>query len=359
MMDIQFSQSPFGKTPDGKQVDIYTLRTVGGIEARICTYGGALVSLKTPDRGGHLDDVVLGFDHLGGYVGHNPYFGALVGRYANRIANGSFTLEGVLYALATNNGPNALHGGVKGFDKAIWQAKRTGTISAPMLELNYLSKDGEEGYPGNLRVKAVYSLTADHALRLELTAVTDKTTVVNLTQHTYFNLAGKGNVLAHQVLIDADKFTPVNDVLIPTGEVRPVEGTPFDFRRPAAIGSRIDQADEQLQRGQGYDHNYALNHPIGRLDVVARVSEPTSGRVLEVLTTEPGVQFYTGNHLDGTIKGKLGQTYPKRSGFCLEAQHFPDSPNHPEFPSVVLQPEAVFRSTIMFRFPPQSPLLHG
>jgi aldose 1-epimerase len=352
-MATQISQAPFGKTPDGTSVDIYTLREAGGIEARICTYGGILVSLKAPDRGGHLDDVVLGFDRLGGYLAVHPYFGALVGRYGNRIANGTFTLEGVVYALATNNGPNALHGGLKGFDKALWQAKRTGTASAPALELNYLSKDGEEGYPGNLRVKAVYALTADLGLRLDLTATTDKTTIVNLTQHTYFNLAGKGNILGHQVQIDADRFTPVDSTLIPTGELRPVAGTPFDFRRPASIGARIDQDDEQLQRGHGYDHNYVLNHPTGRLDVIARVSEPVTGRVLEVLATEPGVQFYTGNHLDGTIKGKGGQVYHKRSGFCLEAQHFPDSPNHPEFPTVTLQPGAVYRNTIMFRFPLQ------
>jgi aldose 1-epimerase len=357
-METQISQAPFGKTPDGTPVDIYTLRQAGGIEARICTYGGVLVSLKTPDRGGHLSDVVLGFDRLDGYLAVNPYFGALVGRYGNRIANGSFMLEGVIYALATNNGPNALHGGVKGFDKAVWQATRAGTASAPALELNYLSKDGEEGYPGNLRVKAVYSLTADHGLSLDLTATTDKITVVNLTQHTYFNLAGKGNILGHRVQINADRFTPVNSALIPTGELRSVEGTPFDFRKPAAIGGRIEQDEEQLKFGHGYDHNFVLNHPAGRLDVVARVSEPVSGRVLEVLTTEPGVQFYTGNHLDGTIKGKGGQAYQKRSGFCLEAQHFPDSPNHPEFPTVTLKPGAVYRNTIVFRFPSQSPL-HG
>jgi aldose 1-epimerase len=352
-MESQISQAPFGKTPGGTPVDIYTLREAGGIEARICTYGGILVSLKAPDRSGHLDDVVLGFDHLDGYLALNPYFGALVGRYANRIANATFTLEGVIYALATNNGPNALHGGVKGFDKAVWQATRTGAASAPALELNYLSQDGEEGYPGNLRVKAVYSLTADLGLRLDFTATTDKTTIVNLTQHTYFNLAGKGNILGHQLQIDADRFLPVDSALIPTGELRPVAGTPFDFRRPAAIGARIDQEDEQLQRGHGYDHNFVLNHPMGRLDVIARVSEPTTGRVLEVLTTEPGVQFYTGNHLDGTIKGKGGQVYHKRSGFCLEAEHFPDSPNHPQFPTVTLQAGAVYRNTIVFRFPSQ------
>jgi aldose 1-epimerase len=353
-MENLISQAPFGKTPDGTPVDIYTLREAGGIEARICTYGGILVSLKSPDRDGHLDDVVLGFDHLDDYLDHNPCFGALVGRYANRIAKGTFTLEGVTYCLAANSGPNALHGGLKGFDKVVWQAARTHAASAPALELNYLSQDGEEGYPGNLRVKAVYSLTADHGLRLDFAATTDKTTIVNLTQHAYFNLAGKGDILGHQVQIDADRFTPVDSALIPTGELRPVAGTPFDFRRPAAIGARIDQDDEQLQRGDGYDHNFALNHPIGRLEVVARVSEPATGRVLEVLTTQPGVQFYTGNDLDGTIKGKGGQVYYKRSGFCLEAQHFPDSPNQPQFPTATLQAGAVYRNTILFRFSSQS-----
>jgi aldose 1-epimerase len=349
-MEAQISQAPFGKTPDGTPVDIYTLRDPGRIEARISNYGGILVSLKVPDRDGHLDDVVLGFDDLDGYVTRNPFFGALVGRYGNRIAKAAFTLEGVTYKLAANNGPNALHGGLKGFDKVVWQATRTQPASAPALELNYLSRDGEEGYPGNLRVKAVYSLAADHGVRLDFTATTDKTTIVNLTQHTYFNLAGKGDILGHQVQIDADRFTPVDSTLIPTGELRPVAGTPFDFRRPSAIGARIEQEDEQLQRGHGYDHNFVLNHPAGRLDVIARASEPATGRVLEVLTTEPGVQFYTGNHLDGTIKGKGGQVYHKRAGFCLEAQHFPDSPNHPQFPTVTLQPGAVYRSTILFRF---------
>jgi aldose 1-epimerase len=357
-MEVQISHAPFGKTPDGKPVELYTLRAVDGIEARICTYGGILVALKVPDRGGHLGDVVLGFDKLDGYLALNPFFGALVGRYGNRIAKATFTLEGETYKLAANNGPNALHGGLKGFDKVVWRAAQTGTATAPALELDYLSKDGEEGYPGNLSVKAVYSLTADHGLRLDFTATTDKTTVVNLTQHTYFNLARKGNILGHQVQIEGDWITPVDSGLIPTGALQSVAGTPFDFRRPAAIGSRIDQEDEQLQFGQGYDHNYVLNHPAGRLDVVARVSEPTTGRVLEVLTTEPGVQFYTGNHLDGTVKGKGGEHYQKRAGFCLEAQHFPDSPNHPQFPTVTLKPGAVYRNTIIFRFPPQNPL-HG
>jgi aldose 1-epimerase len=353
-MEALISQVPFGRTREGSPVDLYTLRNSGGLEARISNYGGTVVSLKTPDRDGRLDEVVLGFDDLESYLAPNPYFGALVGRFCNRIAKGTFALEGATYSLATNNGPNALHGGHKGFDKMVWQAAITGTASAPALELHYLSKDGEEGYPGNLHVKAVYGLTADNGLRLDLTATTDKLTILNLTQHSYFNLAGKGDVLGHQVQIDADRFTPVDSSLIPTGELRPVAGTPFDFRRPAALGARIEQADEQLQRGHGYDHTFVLNHPMGRLDVIARVLEPVTGRVLEVLTTQPGVQLYTGNFLDGTIKGKGGLVYNRRSGFCLEAQHFPDSPNHPEFPSVTLRPGEVYQNTVIFKFPQPS-----
>jgi aldose 1-epimerase len=350
-VEAPISQAPFGHTREGVPVELYTLRTPGGLEAGICNYGGIIVSLKTPARDGHLDDVVLGFDHLDGYLAPNPYFGALVGRFCNRIAKATFKLEGATYNLAANNGPNSLHGGLKGFDKMVWQAGPTQAASAPALVLHYLSKHGEEGYPGNLHVKAVYSLSTDNGLRLDLTATTDQTTIVNLTQHPYFNLAGKGDILRHQVQIDADRFTPVDSTLIPTGELRPVEGTPFDFRRPHAIGARIEHEDEQLQRGRGYDHNFVLDHPMGRLDVVARVSEPVTGRVLEVLTTEPGLQFYTGNFLDGTIKGKGGQAYQRRSGFCLEAQHFPDSPNQPEFPSVTLRPGEVYQNTIVFRFP--------
>jgi aldose 1-epimerase len=350
-MAALISKIPFGQTLEGAPVALYTLRNAGGMEARICDYGGIVVSLKTPDRNGHLDDVVLGFDQLDGYLAPNPYFGAVVGRFANRIAKATFKLEGATYTLAANNGPNALHGGCKGFDKAVWLAAPDNAASAPTLELQYLSKDGEEGYPGNLQVKAVYALTADNGLRLDLTATTDKSTVLNLTQHSYFNLAGKGDVLGHHVQIDADRLTPVDASLIPTGELRPVADTPFDFRQPTAIGARIEQDDEQLQRGRGYDHNFVLNHPIGRLDVIARVTEPVTGRVMEVLTTQPGVQLYTGNFLDGNIKGKGGQVYHKRSGFCLEAQHFPDSPNQPKFPSVTLKPGEVYRHTVIFRFP--------
>jgi aldose 1-epimerase len=350
-MDALISQAPFGRAPDGAPVEIFTLRKPGGIEARICNYGGIIVSLKAPDRDGLPGDVVLGYDDLAGYLARSPYFGALVGRFANRIAKGTFALEGVTYSLAANNGPNALHGGRIGFDKVVWQAAQSGRGVSPLnLTLNYLSKDGEEGYPGNLSITAVYSLTDDHGLRLDFTATTDKPTIINLTQHTYFNLAGKGDILGHQMQIEADRFTPVDGALIPTGELRPVAGTPFDFRRPAAIGARIEQDDEQLQRGQGYDHNFVLNHPNGSLDVVARVTEPVTGRVLEVLTTEPGLQFYSGNFLNGAITGKGGQVYEKRAGFCLEAQHFPDSPNQPAFPPVTLRPGEVYRNTIIFRF---------
>ena len=349
-MEALFSQAPFGQAPDGSPVEIFTLRKPGGIEARICNYGGILVTLKAPDREGRLDDVVLGYDHLEGYLTLSPYFGAVVGRYANRIAKGTFTLDGVTYTLAANNGPNSLHGGRKGFDKVVWHAAQTGTASAPSLTLQYLSKDGEEGYPGNLSVTAIYSLTDENGLRLDLTAITDKTTIVNLSQHTYFNLAGKGDILGHEIQIDADRFTAVDGTLIPTGELRPVEGTPFDFRKSVAMGARIEQNEEQLNHGRGYDHNFVLNHPIGHLDVIARVTEPLTGRVLEVLTTAPGVQLYTGNYLNGAIKGKGGQVYAKRSGFCLEAQHFPDSPNHPAFPSTTLRPGELYRNTIIYRF---------
>jgi aldose 1-epimerase len=348
----QIDQELFGVTPDGANVYIYTLRRPGGIEARICTYGGIVVSLKAPDRNGHMADVVLGYDDLESYVKKNPFFGALVGRYANRIANAQFTLDGKTYKLAANNGVNSLHGGLKGFDKVIWDAHAEEGMNGPMLELTYYSKNGEEGFPGNLNVKAVYTVTSDNALRLDYTATTDKDTVVNLSQHSYFNLAGKGDVLNHEVFINADKFTPVDSMLIPTGELKPVKGTPFDFRDPVPfkIGERINQPDEQLQFAKGYDHNWVINKPADELAVVARVTEPTSGRVLEVSSTEPGLQFYTGNNLNGTITGKYGWTYGAHAAFCMEPQHFPNSPNQTNFPSTELKPGQVFRSTIIYRF---------
>jgi aldose 1-epimerase len=274
----------------------------------------------------------------------------MVGRYGNRIAGAKFTLNGKEYKLAANNGPNSLHGGLKGFDKVVWQGKSLATPEGPALELTYLSKDGEEGFPGNLSVTAVYTLTDDNGLKLQYTATTDKETIVNLTQHSYFNLAGKGDVLNHEVMINADKLTPTDKNLIPTGELRPVKGTPFDFRKPTAIGARIGQDDEQLKFGGGYDQNFVIDKSPRKLGLMARVHEPTTGRVLEVLSTEPGLQFYTGNHLSGKIAGKGGWAYKARNAFCMEPQHFPDSPNHPEFPSVVLRPGQEYHNTIIYRF---------
>jgi aldose 1-epimerase len=303
-----------------------------------------------PDRLGRPGDVVLGYETLAEYEKNNPYFGCLVGRYGNRIAGGKFVLDGREYALATNDGPNHLHGGVRGFDKVVWQARPLETPSGPALELRYRSPDGEEGYPGNLDVTAVYTLTQDNELRLDYTAVTDRPTIVNLTHHSYFNLAGRGDILSHEVMIRAERFTPVDKTLIPTGELRPVAGTPFDFNTPTAIGARIDQDDEQLRFGRGYDHNWVISKPMGELGLMARVYEAESGRVMEVLSTEPGLQFYSGNFLDGTIRGKGGRVYGFRNGFCMEPQHYPDSPHHPEFPSVVLRPGETYRNTIIYRF---------
>ena len=345
----QLSRQSFGQTPDGTPVNLFTLRNGQGAEVKICNYGGIVTSFKVPDRNGNMGDVVLGYDNLADYLKSSPYFGCLVGRYGNRIAKGKFTLNGKEYTLATNNGPNALHGGQKGFDKVVWEPKILARPEGPALQLQYVSKDGEEGYPGTLTVTAVYSFTDDNGLRLDYAATTDKDTVVNLTQHSYFNLAGNGDVLNHEVMIKADKTTPVDSTLIPTGELRPVDGTPFDFRKPTAIGIRIKQEDEQLKFGNGYDHNWVLNKPMGKLEVIAAVYEPTSGRVLEVLSTEPGLQFYTGNFLDGTLKGKGGWVYQFRNGFCMEPQHYPDSPNHPEFPSTVLKPGQEYHNTIVYR----------
>jgi aldose 1-epimerase len=346
----QITRQPFGQTKDGVAVDLYTLRNSKGAEAGICNYGGLVIFLKMPDRDGQFGDVVLGYDNLADYLKETPYFGAMIGRYGNRIAKGKFTLDGKEYTLAINNGPNALHGGLKGFDKVVWEPRILARPEGPSLELRYTSKDGEEGYPGNLSVIAVYTLTDENALKLEYSAITDKDTVVNLTQHSYFNLAGKGDILNHQVMIPADKFTPVDSTLIPTGELKPVDGTPFDFRTPTAIGARINQNDEQLRFGGGYDHNWVINKPLGQLGLMARVEEPTSGRVLEVWSTEPGLQFYTGNFLDGKLTGKGGWVYQFRNGFCMEAQHYPDSPNQPNFPSVVLKPGQVYQNTIIFKF---------
>jgi aldose 1-epimerase len=347
---IQVSRKPFGKMPDGRDVYLFSLRNSKGAEALISNYGGIVTSLKMPDRNGNYGDVVLGYDNLPDYLKESPFFGALIGRYGNRIARGKFTLDGQQYTLATNNYPNALHGGNKGFDKVLWEPTILTGPDGASLKLTYLSKDGEEGYPGNLSVTVVYTLTEDNALKVDYTATTDKDTVLNLTQHSYFNLAGQDSILNHVVMIPADKFTPVDSTLIPIGELRPVDGTPFDFRTPTAIGARINQDDEQLKFGKGYDHNWVINKPMGQFGLMARVTEPTTGRVLEVMSDQPGLQFYSGNFLDGTLKGKGGWVYQFRAAFCMEPQHYPDSPNQPQFPSVVLKPGQVYRNTIVYKF---------
>jgi aldose 1-epimerase len=344
----------FGKTADGQSVELYTLTNANGLEARIITYGGIVVSLKTPDRKGKMDDIVLGFDSLDEYLKGHPFFGALTGRYANRIAKGRFTLNGVEYKLATNNGENHLHGGVKGFDKAVWKARQVPAKDGVALELTHLSKDGDEGYPGNLSAIVVYTLTDKNELKIDYSATSDKDTVINLTNHSYFNLAGQGSgdILNHQVTINANSFTPVDSTLIPTGELRSVKGTPFDFTQPAAIGARVDQDEEQLKFGQGYDHNFVINGQTGVLRQAAKVSDPATGRVVEVWTTEPGVQLYIGNFLR-EMKGKAGKVYNRRHGFCLETQHFPDSPNKPSFPSTVLKKGGRYQTTTVFKFSAQ------
>lgn len=341
----------FGKTPDGQPVDIFTMRNANGVVAQILNYGGIVTTLEVPDKHGEFGDVVLGYDNLDGYVKNNPFFGCIVGRYGNRIAGGKFTLNGKTYTLAQNNGPNNLHGGLKGFDKKVWEVvKAEAANGGATLVLRYVSKDGEEGFPGNLTVTTVYTLTADNALRIDYTATTDADTHCNLTHHSYFNLAGEGDVLDHEMMIAADKFTPVDATLIPTGELRPLAGTPLDFSTPTRIGARINADDEQIKLGGGYDHNYVINKPLGQLGLAARVHEPTTGRVMEVWTTEPGVQFYSGNFLNGTIRGKGGWVYQQRHGFCLEPQHFPDTPNQPGFPTTVLKPGETYKNTIMYKF---------
>jgi len=342
----------FGTAPDGKPVTLYTLTNTAGMEVRIMTYGGIIVSIRTPDRKGVLDDVVLGYDSLDGYVKNSPYLGAIVGRYGNRIAKGHFTLDGKAYTLAVNNGPNALHGGLKGFDKVVWTAEPIPGDSAVGVKLSYTSSDGEEGYPGTLQVTVSYMLRPDNKLAVSYQASTDKATPVNLTQHSYFNLAGAGRstILGHVLTLNADHFTPVDSTLIPTGEIAPVDGTPFDFRTPTPIGARIDQQDAQIKNGGGYDHNFVLTRNAPGLSLVARVMDPGTGRVLTVTSTEPGVQFYTGNFLDGKITGKGGYVYLRRYGFCLETQHFPDSPNHANFPSTILHPGEQYQSQTVFAF---------
>jgi len=340
------NKESFGKTSDGKQVDLYTLTNTGGITAKITNFGGILVSLKVPDRNGNLADITLGFDKLDGYLGEHPYFGGIIGRYANRIGKAAFKLDGVEYKLAANDGENHLHGGIKGFDKRVWRLEDIGVTSdGAMVKLSYISEDGEEGYPGNLACSVVYTLTEDDKLQINYEAETDKKTVVNLTNHSYYNLAGQGSgdILGHELMLNADKYTVVDKGLIPTGENRNVKGTPMDFTTQMTIGSRIGQVEG------GYDHNYVLNGG-GSLAMAAKVYEPKSGRIMEIHTDQPGVQFYTGNFLDGSITGKAGKVYKKHYGFCLETQHFPDSPNKPGFPPVVLQPGQKYTTKTVHKF---------
>ncbi len=346
------SSTTFGKMPDGTNVHLYTLTNGKGTEVQITNYGAAITSLKVADNEGTVEDVVLGFDSLSGYLQQGvPYFGAIVGRYGNRIANARFAIDGQTYQLAANDGPNHLHGGEKGFDKVLWEASPLQDQAARALRLTYTSKDGEEGYPGNLNVEVVYTLTEDNELKIAYKATTDKTTVVNLTNHAYFNLSGNlgAPILDHQVMLNADRFIPVNNTLIPTGALQPVKGTPFDFTSPIAIGERINAADEQIKFGKGYDHCWVLNGEAGEMSLAATVFEPNSGRYMEVFTTEPGIQFYTGNFLDGSLTGK-GTTYAHRTGFCLETEHFPDSPNQPKFPSVTLQPGQTYQTQTTYKF---------
>ena len=344
------TSEPFGTMPDGTPVQVYTLKNANGIEVKAISYGGIITSLRTPDRSGNFADIVLGFDRLDGYLTAHPYFGAIIGRFGNRIGQAQFTLDGRTYPLAKNNGPNHLHGGLKGFDKVPW----TVTIAdgGQAIAFSRTSPDGEEGYPGNLAVKVTYTLTDSNELMVDYLATTDKPTPVNLTQHSYFDLAGEGSgdILGHELMINADRYTPVDDTLIPTGELASVEGTPFDFRKPTAIGARINGDHPQLTSGKGYDHNWVLNRTGNGLQPAARVVETKSGRTLEVSTEEPGIQFYAGNFLDGSITGKGGHVYAHRTGFCLETQHYPDSPNKPDFPTTILRPGQEYKTRTVFKF---------
>ena len=346
-------KTSFGDLVNGTPVDLYTLTNINGCEMKITNFGCIIVSLKIPDRAGEIDDVVLGYDTLEEYVNHNPHFGAVVGRYANRIGDAKFMLDGVEYKLAANDGKNHIHGGYKGFDKAIWNGKEIPGHGRSSVRFSYLSIDGEEGYPGNLSIEITYTLTDDNCIRIDYSATTDKKTIINLTNHSYFNLMGAGNgtISEHELMINAHQYIPVELGLIPTGEVANVHGTPFDFTTPTPIGARINDDDEQLQFGKGYDHCWVLKKKTtGSLELGVRIHEPNRGRVIELHTTEPGVQFYTGNSLDGSIVGKGIKAYPFRSAFCLEDQHFPDSPNQPHFPNVVLAPDNKYNKTTIYKF---------
>lgn len=349
--EVKVEKSVFGQLPDGRAVELYTLTNENGAEVKITNYGGIVTSLKVPDKEGNVEDVVLGFDSLDGYLQEGvPYFGAIIGRFGNRIANAQFVLGGETYELATNDGPNHLHGGAIGYDKVLWEAESFEEEKSAGVKLHYLSRDMEEGYPGNLSVDVTYTFTNDNELKIDYKATTDKLTIVNLTNHSYFNLSGElgENILDHQVMIDAKAFLPVDETLIPTGELREVKETPFDFTGPTAIGKRIEASDEQLARGKGYDHAWILGEK-GEMKLAATVLEPESGRFMEVFTREPAIQFYTGNFLDGSLSGK-GVTYSHRSGFCLETEHYPDAPNQPEFPSVELSPGETYHTQTTYKF---------
>ena len=345
-------QQPFGER-EGRPVTLYTLKNSHGVEIQTMNYGGIIVSIRVPDRKGEFADIVLGHEKLEGYTPNPPYLGAIVGRYANRIANGTFTLDGKSYTLPKNDGPNTLHGGTtRTFDKVVWDAKPLNGKNG--VAFSYLSKDGEEGFPGNMKVKVTYTLTDANALLIDYEATTDKASPINVSQHSYFNLKGEGNgdILDHDIMINADRFTPVDKNLIPIGELRAVKGTPLDFTKSTKIGARVDDSYDQIQLGHGYDHNFVLNSKPEQngLVLAARVNEPASGRILEVWTTQPGVQFYSGNFLDGSVTGKNGHVYKRRYGFCLETQHFPDSPNHPNFPNTILKPGETFHQKTVFKF---------
>lgn len=345
-------RAPFGETAEGQAVEVFTLRNAGGVEARVINYGGTIISLKTPDRSGQPGDIVLGFDSLAPYLAGTPYFGALIGRYGNRIGGARFELDGQTYQLPANDGPNHLHGGPRGFDKVVWSAEPFERAKERGLVLRYTSPAGEQGYPGTLSATVTYTLTDENELVVEYQATSDQPTPVNLTQHSYFNLAGDGagDILGHELMIAASHYTPVDSTLIPTGEIAPVAGTPFDFRTATPIGARIGGDHVQLKYGLGYDHNWVLDRTGDGLALAARVVEPGSGRTLEIRTTEPGIQFYSGNFLDGTITGKGGHVYAHRTGFCLETQHYPDSPNQPSFPSTILRPGEEYRTRTVFTF---------
>ncbi|MDG2397535.1 MAG: galactose mutarotase [Flavobacteriaceae bacterium] len=352
MKAITISKSDYGKTPDGISVEQYILKNKKGMKIAIITYGGIITSWTAPDKNGMYQDIVLGYNSLDEYIKSTPYFGAIIGRYGNRIANGKFTLEGIEYTLAQNNGPNNLHGGIKGFDKVVWNAEEVISDTIIGLKLTYHSKDKEEGFPGNLETVVTYTLTEDNTLEVLYEATTDKKTIINLTQHSYFNLSGDFNktILNHEITIDADTYIPVDETLIPTGELAPVAGTPFDFRKPKTMALEINADNDQLKKGGGYDHCWVLNDQDEGMRLNATAYHPESGRVLEVFSNEPGIQLYSGNFLDGTLPSKNGGTYAYRSGFCLETQHYPDSPNQNNFPSVVLSPGEKYSSKTSFKF---------